>query len=674
MATINVNNSKVADHLAKVALARAGKSWTTNLLSISADGRVTPMPHMMAYSYITPILEDMGAINPSWFPSSADGAREFSQRFCKAVLMLRLADVRALGLIYDIKANKPKVIWRIIESNGLDSFWVKVSDTEVGNMVTAEKVSKEAFKAMIAKKGGFAYTGEYATSSAGELKQGVLQLPGKYYGPGANVLKVDWDKVYDRMSCGAWSIYNALRAKGGKPESFKAIAQFAMRMAQSKAPCAAMDNVPVRKYTVIPGTFQRDGIVNVNGKKFDFADGVGIMRSGYWADCLNAAPGVKGKYLINKRAVVGMLAQMRPFSVCKQTFLSVDDETLAYMKDVYTEGLEEVKLLVYKGLSDEQFEGWVDYCMSKGENGIFAGKVVSLVFETGYENSLPDLFNDFNGQKTVFNPAFRSGPRVLNVAHLDSHKGYLSTQVLQSFLVADWEDGKAMALAAALNDAVKAWKALDPEATEGTAPSWLDFQRGVEETVSDNGEVVETEVSINYSELANQIAPGFAKKFWAPAYRSMVDRKLKGLSTKFGKCNYSAEVIHTTILPDVAALVAGVPVLQHNTENQVTDCFGNGSGNMETFEYCKRIHESSADKKGKELAVSLVQKLHRGITCVVATEEAAKAGEGWDFDGDSWYEFLKLGFANRYPKTHARGYFRLSDSCTLPTPLCVDKD
>ena len=120
--------------------------------------------------------------------------------------MLRLADVRALALIYDIKANKPKTLWRILESNGLDSFWVQVSDTEVGNLVTAEKVSKEAFKAMVAQKGGFAYTGEYATSSAGELKQGVLQLPGKYYGPGVNILRVDWDKVYDRMSCGAWSI------------------------------------------------------------------------------------------------------------------------------------------------------------------------------------------------------------------------------------------------------------------------------------------------------------------------------------------------------------------------------------------------------------------------------------------------------------------------------------
>ena len=247
-------------------------------------------------------------------------------------------------------------------------------------------------------------------------------------------------------------------------------------------------------------------------------------------------------------------------------------------------------------------------------------------------------------------------------------------QVLQSFLVADWEDGKAMALAAALKDAVKAWKALDPESTEGTAPSWMDFQRGVEETVSDNGEVIETEVSINYSELANQIAPGFAKKYWAPAYRSMVDRKLKGLSTKFGKCNYSAEVIHTTILPDVAALVAGVPVLRHNTENQVTDCFGNGSGNLSKDEYCARVDELVTDKKAAELTKRLARKLHRGITSVVSTEEAAKAGEGWDFDGDSWYEFLKLGFANRYPKTHARGYFRLNDDCVLPTPLCVDKD
>lgn len=674
MTMINVNNPRIADHLAKVALARAGKSWTTNLLSVSADGRVTPMAHMMAYSYITPLLEEYGAIAPAWFPSSADGAREFSQRFCKAVLMLRLADVRALGLIYDIKSNKPKTIWRILESNGLDSFWVAVSNTEVGNMVTAEKVSKGAFKAMISNKGGFAYTGEYATSSAGELKQGVLQLPGKYYGPGANTLRVDWDKVYDRMSCGAWSIYNALRAKEGKPESFKAIAQFAMRMAQSKAPCSAMDNVPVRKYTAIPGTWQRDKVVNVKGEKFDFADGVGFMLASYWAKCLNEAPGIARKYHISVKAVVGMLMQMRPFSVCKQTFLSIDEETMSFIKKTYCGDMEEVTLLVYKGLSDEERQGWIDYCMSKGKEGIFAGKVVSLVFEAGFEDALPDLFNDFNGQKTVFDPAFRSGPRVLNVAHLDSHKGYLSTQVLQSFLVADWEDGKAMALAAALNDAVKAWKSLDPEATEGTAPSWLDFQRGVEETVSDNGEVIETEVSINYSELANQIAPGFAKKFWAPAYRSMVDRKLKGLSTKFGKCNFSAEVIHTTILPDVAALVAGVPVLRHNAENQVTDCFGNGSGNMETFEYCRRIHESNADEEGKKLAVSLVQKLHRGITCVVATDEAAKAGEGWDFDGDSWYEFLKLGFANRYPKTHARGYFRLNDDCVLPTPLCVDKD
>jgi hypothetical protein len=445
-------------------------------------------------------------------------------------------------------------------------------------------------------------------------------------------------------------------------------------MAQSKAPSKAFDSVLIRKYTIIPGTWQRDTVLDVNGEKFDFADGTGFVRADYLCEVINKMAGIVGKYLVKAIACVGMLLQARPWFVCKQTFLSVNDDMMSHLIKVYgTE--EEVVLLAYKGLDATERKGWVDYCMSKGTKGIYAHKMVSIVFEEGFENALPDVFNDFNGQKTVFDPKYRSGMNVLNIAHLDKTTGYLSTQVLQSFLAADWENGKAMALRAALKMAVKAWKDLDPEATEGRAPSWNDFQVNTEEVLdAETGESSVEVKSINWSELANSIAPGFAKKFWAPAYRSMRDRKLKGLSTKFHKCNFEQKVIHTTILPDIGAIFAGTQVLEQNAENDVTDCYGNGSGNLSTLEYCSRIRESSTDEKGVKLAMFMAQKLYRGITCVPANPEAAKAGEGWDFDGDSWYESLEFGYANRYPKTHSRGYFRISNDCVLPTPLCVDKD
>jgi len=190
-----VNDPFMADHLVKLALKRAGKGVAVQMLSVERDGKTTPLQHSVAYSFIVPILEELNVVGPAWFPTSADGAMGHADRFTKAILMLRLTDISALGLVYDVKNHKPKTIWRINEEFEKDSFWVAVSDTEVGNLVTAKKVNKETFKSMVMSKGGWAYTGEYATSSAGELKQGVLQLPGKYYGPGP--VAIDWDAVYE---------------------------------------------------------------------------------------------------------------------------------------------------------------------------------------------------------------------------------------------------------------------------------------------------------------------------------------------------------------------------------------------------------------------------------------------------------------------------------------------
>ena len=674
---IEITRGEALAHLGKVLLKRGGKSWNTTLLVVDQKGSVDPMPHTMAYSYITPLLEGSGALRKKNALVSADGLTNPEERYCDAILMVA-CDTKALSVIFDGKTMKPRYLYRVLDK--VDSFWVKLDDHTVGNLCTGEKMEARRFQNWAATMGCYCYDGKYATSSAGELKKYVVQLPGQYFGKD-KARKLDWASIYDKMSGGAWTIFNGLH----KTLNYKEIAQFAMRMAQSKAPCQALDYVPARVYSVIPGTFQRENVVNVTGEKFDFMDGLGFELADYTAELFNGADGIRGKYHVTPEACEGQLKQQRPASVCKQTFLSVNRETMRYLKKVHMPKLGEVKILAYKGMTAQQIVAWTEYCMSKGKSGsytdengkeiVLADKMVTLVLKEGFEDSEPDYLNDFNGQKTVFHPALLMGPRILNIAHLDSTKGYLSTQVLQSFLAADFENGKAMAMYAAIRDVAKAWKSLNPEVTEGKALSWADFQGKTEDIIDEvTGEVTTEVKNINYSELANTVAPGFAKKFWAPAYRSMVDRKLKGLSTKFNKCNFSQRVIHTTLIPDVAAVIAGTQILRENVDTDIVSCFGNGSGNLSKTEYIAAVQASSADDEGKKHAIRLIKKLHRGITAVPASEEAAKAGEGWDYDGDSWYESLDYGYANRYPKTHSRGYFRLMESCVLPTPLCVDKD
>ena len=664
-----VRTSRAVNRLRPLIMERKVKGFQVTALHLDSNGVAEPMLQPFAALTMTKYIES--SFENCWVAITGDGAIKKVQRYCRSMLVLNAEEsMDNAGLVYNLEKGFVRQMFRVLGETGADDRFFVRNGNEVTDLISGEVMSLDSMRALAAKHGLFMFDGSYDISSPGQLKRKVLVRFGQYLGNESD-RKVDWDHVMNMVTCGGWAaIMRGLNSK--KDElSFKEMANVAVRMALNMV-VSAMNDCRLDNFAVYPGKFERKTVVGADGKPFNFMDGTAPFATSYLAACVQDALGEN--YSVFESAVLGYVFQCRPFWVCKGTAVGFTSEMLWKFFCDFRLGKEMVT--IYRDTMTEAEEAaWEEYCLSSGKSGEFAGKIIVVLRDHSQKVGDIQAFWDFNFQKTVFNlKDYETGLNALSMAHAGHTDGVWSSQLAQSVFCHDFESGKEMLNRDAAIEAHELWA--KTANSEGRAPSIADFtqSRNVVDSLSGAGE--EDTEPINVTMAMKGVAPHFAQAYFAPEYKQSVNKGLEGMVNRWNNFNVrmDGEIIHTIILPDPVAMITGYTVLSNKNAEGITETIGANFRNVSHEEIVRRIEALPCSEELKRLAIEYVSNLAPGVSYVPATQEASMLGEGWDFDGDSWYIVKKLGIAIRYPKTHSEGYFRISVDCQLPEPLCVNKD
>lgn len=683
-----INSQKKAAHvIAHDIMVRQEKGCYSTLLSIMGNAEdgctvevgIQPVP-------TNPFINDI-TLEDTWMVTSSGNTLGYFERFTRDFVMVNVDNKENVGLLFDVNKGIVHAIYRAISGDGLDSFWVRKSVKKGGkihdfmvNVATADITTVDEWKAAVKDNGYYVYDGQWATSSPGELKKHTMRMPGRYVGPDSE-RGVDWEEIFRTRTSGAWDAW----IKKGGSKGYKDIAEFNARVTLPNAWCRSFDERPVNVYGIYCGKMKKDTVMD----GYTFADGIGFILDEYYADSLNS---VQDEYKFTPESVTGMLLQERQYHVNKKTGLVVPYDTMRHVERDW--GAKVYKIFLDE-ITEEEKAAFVAMSMSKfkktkwtkadGTEVDWKNTLVIFYADRSFDNKAIEYFTDANGQKTGCYPwDYESGLRVLNVAHEDKGEIVLSTQVLSSYAACNWDKTVEM-----VN--VLAQIAIDDKveklfSDKGKAPSWADFQND----------------DIDHG-IVDDIAPVVGLDYLFGNWQNKVNQTLKSLSTMFTNLNIPVDGTHTTIVPDLAVVFAGIPVLGVN-EDGVTEMYSTTkaastiSRDAYVSKFVKAAIAAGIKPWVRQVVIEAIDTLAPGISVVPADETTARANEGWDFDGDSEYTSLHdknyktvvdedgvehyvedkdgdirviTGHVNRYPKNHPYGYCKALKDSWLKKPLCV---
>ena len=721
-------------YIKDVLLPRSGSAVSCTMLHIAETGEVQPALHTIDYGIMVRALESAHSLRIAKV-RAGDTLRRV-KRYVYDVLFLHAEGQISTGLfavhpILDengeiVKKAGLKNIYRTLD----EKFWISCKLGDVPSMIditswfyagqdyktktkkyAQESLSIDAWKAKYADCGFWFYSGAWSTSSPGELKAHVLRLPGEWIKPG-EVKGVNWEGFYSAATSGAWTDFN----KKGGTEQYNAIAEFNSRCTLSNAYAAYFDDIPVRSYGYFAGKFKVDKKydLSIDGEAYEAMDGTTLISAEYLALALNATierlrnTTKHPQYYCELMAetLVGTYYQNRIHNVNKVMSLAVSEQGMKavidwlipeedrihfFVPDMTQEQQEAVnKLMANKAKPDA-------ICEVDGVEVNLKNKLVVLHYDYDryLAKELPDYLTDANGQKATFDLDRESGPHILAVAHEDDKKAVMSTQIAASYAASDFDKTQKMLKVLAGMEIDRAEKELLNE--EGQYLSYNDFKR---QTIiaadAETGEEVRTECEPNYPDLVMKAIPCFALKYNTTAWRNKLNQTLKMLSKMFNSLNIPIPGTHTTILPDLGVIFAGVPVLKMH-ENGIPDIFSKTdiATTITADQYKTLVTAAGITGAAKDAIFEAIDTLAPGISVVPADEWTARANEGWDYDGDSMYSFkfnkgyktvdghyvwcsdeeaedyVTIGHINRYPKGHPFGYMKTLAQSWLKDPYCV---
>lgn len=669
MATKKIRKSVQINRLRSKIMERTVQGFQAQALHFDKNGIAEPMLQPFAGLTMTAHIERY-LESRNWAQITGDGGMKRVKRYCRSILVINAEEnIDTVALVYDFNHKTFRQMFRVIGENGNDRFFVRRGEVAT-DLVTGEEISVDSMRALAAKHGMYMFRGEFDISSPGQLKKKVLVRFGEYLGPEEN-RRVDWDSIMNSCTCGGWAAICRGLEREKDNLTFKEMANVAVRMALNMV-VSAMNDYYLDNFAVYPGKFEKKTVVGADGKPFCFMDGTAPFSTAFLAASIQGVLGPD--YEVFESAAKGVVIQCRPFWVCKGTAIGFSKEMLWKFFCDFRIGKEMV--VIYRdSMTAEEEASWEKYCLSSGKSGVFGGKIVVVLRDHSQSVGDIEAFWDFNFQKTVFNlREYESGLNALGMAHLDHTDGVWSSQLAQTVLLNDFEAGKELINLHAAKDVHTLWTKLS--STEGKAPKFGDFlpQKVVIDSASGTGE--EEEAPINVSMAMRSVVPHFEQAYFAPEYKQSVKKGLEGLVNRFNNFNVAMDgnIIHCMILPDPVAMITGYQVLKNCNKDGITETIGADFRNVSHDEIVRRIQALPCSQEKKELAIDFVSNLAPGVSYVPATQEASMLGEGWDFDGDTWYIIESLGIAIRYPKQHSEGYFRVSTDCALPAPLCVNKD
>lgn len=709
------------EKLLKRIMKRAGKGMHVTMLNYASDGRVTPSIHTQDYGFAVRELERMGQLETC---KMVTGARTIQQvqRFCRAIIMVSVQNAVNLANLYS-KVGKFRAIYRTLDPKGFDRFWscVEVAGRKLlfdicsnaghpgyGKSLdyhyNEEFFELEQWQKVFAVNGYYVYDGTWATSSPGELKSKVVALPGVYKGGDAD-RNVDWAAFWHEATSGAWTEF----IRRGEKLTFEAIAEFTARITLVNAYAWYCEEYPMDAVAVYAGKIAAKRDTGTIKAGHNFVDG------GYWISntfMANLIEAVDQEVEVSRDALVGVGIQNRTLNIKGYGLVVTDDAIADIMKDICT---DEIHFYVYE-MTAEQRTAWWNLSLNKfksngeattcevdGQRVDLAKKMIVFHWtpESCEARKRPQLLCDANAMKVGFEPEDAEAKlKALASSHESGKTQVTSTQLLASFLASNYK--KTFLQQDVLTDIMlqeSKERLLDED---GERLSYLDFKTTEEVTVDyDTGEETTEIQHPNYAELVDRVAPVLSLEYSFAAWRKRVDRELKRSMKRIERLNIPIEGTHVTIVPDLGMVFGGVKVLGC-TKDGITETFSNNpmATSVTKEEYINR-YKALATEAGVSEAmqahfVETVNGLSKGIAAVPADDITARAGEGFDFDGDSMYflpmhkgykfegehyrwaldgeepdDFVTFGVAIRYPKTHPDGFMKIRPECWLGQPKCV---
>ena len=295
-------------------------------------------------------------------------------------------------------------------------------------------------------------------------------------------------------------------------------------------------------------------------------------------------------------------------------------------------------VLIRSEVSEEDQIAFDTAVWSKGKEGKFAGKVVLVI------DSIDDLhrygvevFTDLNGLKETFDLSRRSGLNVLAITGEDEDEGRkTSTQTFATYLAADRAAAKSVFVTAAEKEVDRVYSFIMED--DGRAPSFVEAFEGRDKA--------------NYGQLFAGVAPGFARKVWAPMFRTIVNNAMEGLDTKISNSNVPIDGTQGFLVVD-PAIDFGFESLKFNAGVAEVFCRDIESkegilnrypaANLFAFTrvigvtvdvLVKRAKEAGLNEECIKLFKARIAAIPDGIIVVPANTLLAAKHDGWDFDGD----------------------------------------
>lgn len=643
----------------KQFMDRKDRHVTFSVLSFEKQSRkISNSVKEINYKVFIDLLDDHSSVfslfvqKAGRFCKESNDSERYKENYSDDCLILSVNSWEDICQIFDIKqikGNKVKAelmtLFKVISKDGNDTFWrvVKTEDDSfMLNIVNGNLCTAKEWREYASQNGFYTYTPAYCSSSTGELKNFKIRMCGTYTGPDTT-RGVNWDQVYNAMTCGAVEAFSLFG-----DYDFKANAEFMQRMVLPNA-FAHHFKKAFRSYVVFSGKFK-----DRNG--FEGMDGTGFISALFAAASFTEETG--GKTVFEAALLVGLLLQERAYNVNKRTGLIVDQETIdAKIRALIAQTGTPIVFYVNE-MTEEQQNAWMKLGVRKFKADIDEGTVlvdsrgvehktitnkVIYFYATREDDGAPvEYLTDANGQKTAHMPwKYKSGLKVLSIAHGDNHRAVTSTQMLCSTAKRDLS--KTMLMCEILGSVMIQGEEAKIFGREDRTVSVDDFViRYTTEIDEDTGEERIVQKDPNLVDITHKLNPKFALNYFKHDYLRVVKQSLKKLNKNFGKLNLPIDGTHCMILPDIASMVAGFCVL--GADGLVTDMYSSDptARTISREEYIARVVAKGQEEPGIsqdliDATVRTIKSLSKGIVVIPANYFVMRLNEGCDFDGDSLY-------------------------------------
>lgn len=692
---------------------REGRHIVFNTISFFREQTFNPGGYTVRFKTMLGLMHDYSSVFTTIVQKEnryckADNVTEtFEKDFTHDILLLSFRKWDDIVQVFDLEVDEnDKVkaemvtIFKILSKDGNDSFWTVKNCKGINfmyNISSGEFYTMKQWKKLADTNGYYVYSPVYCSASTGELKNFKIRLCGNYVGPDT-ARGLNWEEVYAQMTSGATKAF----AKFGKRD-FASIGEFMQRMCLPNAFSHHFAKT-FTKYALFTGKFK-----DVNS--FECMDGTGFISALFAAATFTEECG--GKFIFPVKHVIGILLQERAYNVNKRTGLIVAQNVI----DTVIENLGVDKIVFYVDeMTDEQKDAYERFAILKfkkeGDSAIvdsegvkhdsMINKLIVFCQSRDCKDAPVDYLTDANGQKTAHDPSrYTSGLKTLSIAHKDNHEMVTSTQLLSS--TAEYDLPGTIKMCNVLGT-MEIQKSREKIFAESSPLSVDDFvSKTITEIDPETGEEKVVTQEPNYSLLLHKIAPVIALRIFRCEYKQVISTAIKRLNKMFWKLNLPIDGTHCVLLPDIAAMIAGIPIL--GSKGLVTEMYSSDkkAGTISQEEYIERfVTAAKAQNLNDDLikaVIGTIKSLSKGILVIPANDFIMRLNEGCDFDGDSMFvaymerkytkyvdengresfvwdengeKVVKFKISLRYPKNNDRGCNHTGDGAFAGVPYQVE--